>query len=42
VRVETTKNRYHNRVRPFRFLFDYVRGRASEVDELDDALEDLT
>lgn len=41
VRIETVKNRYHSRVRPFRFLFDFVRGKASELDEVSDRMEAL-
>jgi hypothetical protein len=41
IRIESLKNRYHGRVRPFRFLYDYVTGEATEADEVAEAMEAL-
>lgn len=42
IRIETLKNRYAGRVRPFSFSYDYKLGDAFESDEFEDDLEELT
>lgn len=44
IRIETLKNRYHGRVRPFDFMYNYKTGQATQedsIEELMSGLEDL-
>lgn len=41
LRIETVKNRYATRVRPFEFMYDYVTGEPFEADDFEEGLENL-
>lgn len=42
IQIESLKNRYHGHVRRFNFRYDYVTGTATDVDEIDQAMEALS